>query len=227
MNISPVTTKTSFTGYAEDFKNIKNEYKAMGKNKTMTVDALKDLKLRLESVEKAAKGAITNPNEVPALFPKLLKWFGKSKSGNKAIDAATALTSVVLWGNVGKEAVGTTIYTVQALTNEDLPKDKRKFVGMYDLAVGVVSTTLSFILGVGLQAKVNNGYKNLLAPIKTERSAGRIGIAIAGLSALTSFGLQTIVGKRIIAPAIATPTAGRLKTYFEQKEEAKKNVAVD
>lgn len=156
---------------------------------------------------------------VVSKFGKSDKLAGKNKSSD---DIVKAVTRVVLLGNTFKEVVGTILYTTQAMTNEDLPKDKRKFVGLYDLSVGVVSTIVSLIFGVGLQDRIRNGYSKLLKPLgkSLPKSAAFVGTA----AAFTSFALQTIVGKRIIAPAIATPVAGKLKAKMMEKEDNAKAV---
>ncbi len=156
------------------------------------------------------------------VFTWVVKKFGKSDrliSKNKdSADLIKSATKVVLLGNTLKEVVGTILYTTQAMTNEDLPQDKRKFVGLYDLSVGVVSTIVSLIFGVGLQNKIRNGYAKLLKPVA--KSLPRSAVFVGTAAAFTSFALQTIVGKRIIAPAIATPVAGKLKTNMMEKANA-------
>lgn len=182
---------------------------------------------KMDEYKKWAEEQLKEQNKkVPGLFVRAFKWFGKiNKTGNKAIDTASMLTRVVLWGNVGKEAVGTTLYTVQALTNQDLPEDKRKFVGMYDLVVGLVSTAFSFIFGVGLESKIKKGYKKILKPLseaENQATKSKAGAAIVGLAAFSSFFLQTIIGKRIVAPAVGTPMAGKLRSYMEEREAAQR-----
>ena len=145
------------------------------------------------------------------------KLFTKKTGGGKNL--ASAVTSVILWGNVLKELVGTALYTFQAMTNEDLPKDKRRFVGAYDLGVGVTSTLISFILGVGVQDYIKAGYKSLL---KGAKGSPKYGAVLEGLSAFTSFGLQTIVGKRILAPLVGVPVATKIRKFMEDRD-AKKN----
>ncbi len=213
----------SFKGnsYVEDYRQVKKEFKEAVKAKS-SKEVFDSLYKRLDSVEKTVKGQISKPS-IPAVFRHLVKFCAKSnsKTGNKVVDTASLLTNIVLWGNVGKEAVGTTMYTVQAWTNTDLPKDKRKFVGLYDLSVGLVSTAFSFIFGVGLEKSIKKKYKNMLKPLTSSSDAAlrsRAGAAIVGLAAFSSFALQTIVGKRIVAPAVATPVAGRLKKKLEDKE---------
>lgn len=226
MNISPNNQNITFTGddFAKKLKEAKKDFKKAVKEGA-DKDTFQKIHDRFKSIEDGSK---VKNLKIPAIFPTIVKWFGKvkvDKTGNKALDTASALTKVVLWGNVGKEVVGTAIYTVQALTNEDLDPDKRKFIGMYDLAVGVVSTACSFVFGVGLEKKIKDGYKNLLKPLtKSENLVvkSRAAAAIVGLAAFSSFALQTIVGKRIVAPAIATPIAGNLKGKLEARELKKK-----
>ena len=159
-----------------------------------------------------------------SIFTWVVKKFGKSdglvKKNKGSEELIKSVTKVVLLGNTLKEVVGTILYTTQALTNEDLPQDKRKFVGLYDLAVGVVSSIVSLIFGIGLQNKIRNGYSKLLQPLgkSLPKSASLVGPA----AAFTSFALQVIVGKRIVAPAIATPVAGKLKTKM-MENDSKKN----
>ena len=189
----------------------------------------KKIKEEFDDISKAAENKI-GKIKIPKIFEHMVKLLGKvkvQKTGNKAADTAMQLTKLVLWGNVGKELVGTGLYTTQALTNEDLPQDKRKFIGMYDLSVGLVSTAFSFIFGVGLQNSIQKGYQKLFKPLSEAPKASlatksKVAAAIVGLSAFSSFFLQTIVGKRIIAPAIATPAASRLRKMMEEKEAAKK-----
>lgn len=194
---------------AEEYKSINT---AIGKlTKDIETTFAKDLKM----------------DKIPGFCKTIVKYLGKVKSkktGNKIIDNASLITKAVLLGNVLKEGVGTTLYTIQAWTNEDLPKDKRKFVAIYDLGVGIVSTACSFIFGVALEPKIKNGYKKALNPLASHKNpaiVSRGNAAVVGIAAFTSFALQTIIGKRIVAPAIATPAAGRVKNYLEKADKAK------
>ena len=211
----------------EYLKKAIQDQKALRKNKSTKPEEFTVLKERYDEIKKVAEKLIGEV-KIPGIFKFIVKHFGKinlEKTGNKNIDMASKLTTLVLWGNVGKEAVGTTLYTIQALTNEDLPEDKRKFVGMYDLAVGIVSTAFSFIFGVGLEKTIKNGYINLLKPLseaKDPAMRAKTGAAIVGLAAFSSFFLQTIIGKRIFAPAIATPMAGKMKAKMEAADAVKK-----
>lgn len=230
MKISSINkNQTTFTGNSNNiqlFESLKECEKTLAeaiKNKS-SQETFKAIQDRFSSIEKLATAKIEK-KKIPTVFVKLVQWFGKVKTGNKALDTAALLTKVVLWGNVGKEITGTALYTVQALTNQDLEPDKRKFVGMYDLAVGLVSTCCSFIFGIGLEKSVKDVYKKILKPLTKSHNpsiSSRAEVAIVGLAAFSSFALQTIVGKRIIAPAIATPIAGKMKAKMEAQAEAKK-----
>ena len=132
-------------------------------------------------------------------------------------DNINTLTYLLVVGNAAKEAMRTFIFTGQSFTNEDLPPDKRKFVGGYNLAIGVVSTILS--LGVGL-AMVKGQKKMIEAIIGGDKSKNLPGYAkaFAGMRFILPMIMQTILVKRVIAPAIAVPFAGKMTTYLEERE---------
>lgn len=225
--IKKTNAYVNFTGDNKTISDVEKDYKNILKISDLETrkTKLKTLQADLDDIKAVAKKAI-KPIKIPSILVKFTRLLGKSvKTGNKTVDTAKTITSIVLWGNVGKEAVGTTLYTVQALTNEDLPKDKRKFVGMYDLFVGVASTCISIIFGVGLQEPISKAFAKTLKPLTDHPNKalrGRAAAAIAGLSVCSSLFLQTIMGKRIIAPAIATPLAGRVKKKLMAKDAAKK-----
>lgn len=188
--------------YAEKLKNMNSSLKKLGD----------DFK----------KNGKPEPDKVPKFVKNLYTKFANSglmktlsKNGAKGVTIALAA------GNIGKEVIGTLFYTLQAMTNEDSPPDKRKFVGMYDLIVGAISTSLSILFGVGavtMQDKIlTNALKKNKGPEYSKYAA-----AYAGLTFLIPNLLQTIIGKRIIAPAIATPTAGKWKQKQIEKAEAEK-----
>lgn len=155
---------------------------------------------------------------------KLLKKIGNTKAFGKLVEMKGKNTTsyIIATGNALKEAVGTVLYTVQALTNEDLPPDKRKFVGMYDLGVGVVSTTLSFLFGLGVVPFQDDIAKKLVG--KKMAALPGFKVAVAGIAFLIPTVLQQILIKRVVAPAVATPVAGKLKKKLEEKEAGGKQV---
>lgn len=211
-------------------KNATRQYKKDSNNPDamkVFIATLDDLKKQAKKIREAASASI--PAETPskilnafgnvmaaAANSKVFKWAADSKNKN-------TLAYVLVGGNACKEAMGTAIYTTQALTNEDLPQDKRKFVGMYDLAVGVVSTTLSLAAGFLMVKGQDTLVKKLIGGTKAEKLPG-VTKAIAGMSFLLPVVLQTILIKRIIAPAVGTPIAGNLKKNMEAREAAKKGV---
>lgn len=197
------------------------------------IDEVKDIAKLSEMATKATKrvsGIVkdTIPKQKPSKLFKFFegltghveksKWFNKLAESGGGLDG---LAYALVLGNAAKELMGTTIYTVQALTNEDLSPDKRKFVGMYDLAVGVMSTTLSLIAGVALVKGQRGLIKAIVGGDKAKALPG-YAKAFAGLSFMIPIAVQTILIKRIIAPAIATPMAGTLKAKLEADEAAKK-----
>lgn len=145
----------------------------------------------------------------------LLSKFAKMAGSPKGIGYLMA------GGNVLKESCGTAIYTIQALTNDDLPKDKRKFVGMYDFGVGAVSTGLQAIVGIAMVAMQTPWIETMLGGEKAKQHANWAR-GFAGLAYAIPLITQNILIKRMIAPAIATPFAGKMKARMEAKEAAKK-----
>ena len=63
-----------------------------------------------------------------------------------------------------------------------------------------------------------NGYKKALKPLDNHPKQAFI---IAGLTTFTSIVLQSIVAKRMLAPAISTPLAGKLKNKIEEYNNSK------
>ena len=185
------------------------------------ITELKDIQNKLKSVkdEFVEKGNL-ELDKVPGWLQKPYKAFANSNLMKK-FAGPRGMAYALAVGNVLKEAVGTTFYTIQALTNEDLPEDKRKFVGMYDLMVGVVSTSVSAIFGLGAVAMQDKILTKALEKNKGPQFS-KYAAAYAGLTFLIPNLLQTIICKRIIAPAIATPLAGKWKAEQMAKLEAAK-----
>lgn len=145
------------------------------------------------------------------------KWF--EKMANKP---GKTIAVFLVIGNIFKEIGTCSIYTVQGLTNETLPPDKRKFIGMFDLGIGALSATLGGAMGL-----VTAFYQDKIGEfliggnkMKAKKLPG-FSYAASGLAILVPLVLQQIVTKRIIAPAISTPLAGHLKRKLEAKEAAR------
>jgi hypothetical protein len=155
--------------------------------------------------------------DVPKYLVEKLKWITKQPAFKNAVKNKSVIEYLLVMGNVGKEAVGTAVYTAQALTNEDLPPDKRKFIGMYDFCVGAISTTMSLVAGI-FTIKYQ---EKLIKKILPDSGHNKYSEAFKGMVFLIPLVSQTILIKRIIAPAIATPFAGKMKKKMEAKEALK------
>lgn len=211
------------------FKDITNQIKnkpELKKAYEIVEEQVKKYGTVLDSVtnnKNAFKDATKIPQDkIPRLVKGLYQRIAKSGVMKYLMNKpGKGLVLGIAAGNVLKELVGTTMYTVQALTNEDLPKDKRKFIGMYDLYTGLVSSTMSAIFGFGAIAVQD---KLIEKGLKKNSGKGfpKYTAAVAGITFLIPNILQTIIGKRIVAPAIATPLAGKQKEKMMAKAEAKK-----
>lgn len=152
-------------------------------------------------------------------FKKIYRGFANVIDKVVKKDAAKGLAIALAAGNVLKEVIGGVMYTLQAYTNEDLPEDKRKFVAAYDAIVSVVSASFSALFGFGSISALDKIFEGLL---KKDKGHTKYAAATAGLTFFVPNFLQTIIGKRIVAPAVATPVAGKLKDKLVAREEAKK-----
>lgn len=181
----------------------------------------------LEKYQKSIKEDIKARNlekEVPERVVKIFKRITQTGAFKSIVKNPKGVGYALAIGNTGKELVGTAMYTVQALTNEDLPPNKRKFIGMYDLGVGAISTSLCFVTGL-LAVKYQDGaIVKLLTSFnqkETAKNYKKFAPAFGGLRFLIPLVIQTILIKRIIAPAIATPFAGKMKKKMEAKDAQK------
>ncbi|MDD3014683.1 MAG: hypothetical protein PHC34_13365 [Candidatus Gastranaerophilales bacterium] len=178
-----------------------------------------------EVVKELRKNAPEKPSKAMEWISKPLRWIAPKLEG--IVKDGKKLTSVVLYGNALKELAGTTIYTIQALTNEDLPPDKRKFIGLYDLGVGLISSTCSIIFAWKFPKLGDDVAKKLLKKYENTTHYPGYKKALTGLGFIAGTAIQTILCKRMIAPAIATPIAGKWRDQMEAKEAAKQGQPVD
>ncbi len=240
-NMTPEEFNSQFEELKKKCKQARKTYKNKQKVGEDKDKALKDYIDTLKKIEKDRGNLIKkfgdskdskgikykNVDKAPRFIQTIYKKFADSwlmrklSSGGTTGSKVGGITIALALGNVLKELMGTTFYTIQAMTNEDLPSDKRKFVGMYDLIVGLVSTSFSIGFGAlaifGQDAAIKWALKNN----KTKHHS-RYATAYAGLTFLIPNLLQTIIGKRIVAPAIGTPAAGRWKEKQLAKLEAEK-----
>lgn len=125
-------------------------------------------------------------------------------------------------GNISKELVCMVVYPLQVLTNPDLPKDQRRFVGLYDFFVTCFSlggTILYALKGkkmarefakFAMKKYTNNTHIYPHARRAVEGGAFVVGIAV-----------QTILFKRMLAPAFSPPLAAKARTILEERDAKK------
>lgn len=204
-------------GTSASFKGNDFDVEKLEKSKDFINSAKKSTDEFAKGVKESVPGK--DPTKFVKFIAKTLRAIGPKL--NKAARNTKGLGYLLVGGNVCKETMGTAIYTIQAFTNEDLPKDKRKFIGLYDGGVGVVSTVLQGIVGVATVAWQTPLIEKMIGGEKAKKLTGR-GQAVAGLIFAIPLITQNIVIKRIIAPALATPFAGKFKKKMEAAEAAKK-----
>ena len=157
------------------------------------------------------------------LIPGIEKNVIQSKKDDPTQGKRT-LEDLVNFGNIAKELACMIVYPAQVLTNPDLPKDKRRFIGMYDFFVTCFSlggtllfawkgNKLSKQFAGFLMSKYKNGAKANFYP-----NAKR---AIEGGAFVVGIAVQTILFKRILAPALSPPLAGVARKHWEAKDAKK------
>ena len=149
-------------------------------------------------------------------FEKFAKAFKHTPKGG---NLSKTIINAVLIGNILKDLATGVISTSQSFTNPDLSKEKRLFVGSYDIMACITTVIISYLFGPMAVDKIMNSYKKALKPLNGNPKQS---IIIAGLTTFTSIVLQSIVAKRMIAPAISTPLAGKLKNELEKRNNNKK-----
>ena len=146
------------------------------------------------------------------IFEKFAKTF-KYTPNNKTANLSKSIINAVLIGNILKDLATGIISTSQSFTNLDLTKEKRLFVGSYDIMACITTVIISYLFGPMAVDKIMSGYKKALKALDGHPKQAFI---VAGLSTFTSLVLQSIVAKRMLAPAISTPLAGKLKNKIEK-----------
>lgn len=129
-------------------------------------------------------------------------------------------------GNISKELVCMVVYPLQVLTNPDLPKDQRRFVGLYDFFVTCFSlggTILYALKGKKLAEKFANFAMKAYTEHPHKYPHARR--AVEGGAFVVGIAVQTILFKRMLAPAFSPPLAAKARTMLEEREAKKgKNI---
>lgn len=154
--------------------------------------------------------------------------FVEEKFMNKKYD----VEDLVNLGNVAKELVCMIVYPLQVLTNPDLPKDKRRFVGLYDFFVTCFSLGGTLIyLWKGKKAAKFVVKKMLAKNLVPENIARypKAKRALEGGAFVLGIAVQTILFKRVIAPALSPPLAAGLRKKMDanDKKNAKGTKSID
>lgn len=186
---------------AENYRNIKE----------MAVNTRKLAEKEIEQNLSNNKFSQKADKFITKVFENFAKFFNK-KDGKNSDNLGKTIINSVLFGNIFKDLMTGIVSTSQSFTNTDYSKEKRLFMGSYDIAACLTTITLSYILGPMSVNKINKGYKNLLKPLKKMPAYN---MALNGLSAVTLIVLQSIIAKRVIAPAISTPLAAKMKKKLE------------
>ena len=205
-------------------KKAENKIKNLGKNPSaQDYREIKELAQQARiAAEKELKDSYKNnhlkekvDNSLDTIFEKFAKVF-KYTPKNKDTNLSKSIIHAVLIGNILKDLATGVISTTQSFTNPDLTKEKRLFMGSYDIMACITTVILSYLFGPMAVDKIMNGYKKALKPLDGHPKQAFI---IAGLTTFTSLALQSIGAKRMFAPAISTPMAGKLKDKIEKHEK--------
>jgi len=82
---------------------------------------------------------------------KPINWLARTKTSKKVMDYAVKSTTnaarVLVVGNLLRDGVRCIFYVWQSITNEKIPKEKRKFVAALDFSNGVYNIATQWILG--------------------------------------------------------------------------------
>ena len=205
-------------------QNAESKIKQLGKNPSaQDYREIKELaqQARLAAEQELLDSYKTRPakEKIDKFLDKIFEKFAKVfKYNSKDGDLSKKIINAVLIGNILKDLATGIISTSQSFTNPDLSKEKRLFVGSYDIMACITTVIISYLFGPMAVNKIMNGYKKALKPIE---GYPKQAVIIAGLTTFTSIVLQSIVAKRMIAPAISTPLAGKLKNKIEEHNNKK------
>ncbi len=221
MNITPLNAYTNLQKTQEQIKALGNnptteDYK---KIKEMAQDTIRMAEQELQDSYKTKPFKKKVDGYLSNIFEKFAKTFAHSAKG-KSGNLSKTIINAVLIGNILKDLATGIVSTSQSFTNPDLTKEKRLFMGSYDIMACLTTVAISYVFGPMSVDKIMNSYKKLLSPLK---GTPKFAVVIAGLTTFTSIVLQSIIAKRMIAPAISTPLAGMLKSKLENMDSNKKS----
>ena len=201
--VNKMINRLGKTPSTEDYKEIKN----LAAETCELAQKELDEKLLTSKFHRKTDEVLTK------IFEKFAKLFNK-EGGHKTKDLGKTIINAVLIGNILKDLMTGIVSTSQSFTNPDYSREKRLFMGSYDVMACLTTVVLSFIFGPMSVNKITSGYKKVLKPLE---KTPRYNMVINGLSAFTAIVLQSIVAKRVIAPAVSTPMAAKMKKKLEER----------
>lgn len=217
---------------------IRNNYNKYGKNPNFTHKAPNSAHLEVAkhilSIEHLGNPNITKeldeivksePPKYLVVASKFLKKIVPMVEKHVINSKEDKINKMINAGNVLKELACMVVYPAQVLTNPDLPKEKRRFVGMYDFFVTCFSLGGALLYMAGgtkysnaLAAKLMKAYtdKPHLYP-KAQR-------AVAGGGFVLGLLVQNLFFKRVLAPALSPPLAAKARKMFEANDAKKEKL---
>lgn len=149
-------------------------------------------------------------------------WFDKktSKLGPEGTDSQI-FQKLIMCGIIAKDLVRAFANATFNYNNEDIPYDQRLYLLLFHTSIAVPTILVDIIAGFGAIKYQDKILENMLKKFKLSEAAHQR--TKSGLKFFVPVALATIVGKRIIAPAFATPISGILKKKILNKKEEGKN----
>lgn len=176
----------------------------------------------IPKLEELVKGKIPLYLKVASAALKKLAPFSEEKFLKKKY----TVEDLVNLGNISKELVCMIVYPLQVLTNPDLPKDKRRFIGLYDFYVTCFS--LAGTLAYALKGKTM--VKDLVSKMMQKKYLSNLAKypkavrAVEGGAFVLGIAVQTILFKRILAPALSPPLAAKTRKWMESNDKKKEEL---
>lgn len=144
-----------------------------------------------------------------------------SKFGEKGVDSHL-FQKLLMYGILAKDAVRAFANATFNYTNEDIPYDQRLYLLFFHSAIAVPTLLIDIVAGFGAIKYQDKFIEKMLKKFKLSEAIHQR--TKNGLKFFIPVAMATIVGKRMIAPAFATPISGVLKKKFlSKKEDQNKN----
>lgn len=137
------------------------------------------------------------------------------KLGEQGIKSV-AFQKLLMWGVVLKDTVRAIGNISLTYSNRDIPNEERVYLTWYHAGIGIPNLIVSIVAGFGAIKYQDKILENVLKKFKLNQSAHIR--TKNGLKFFIPFAVATIIGKRIIAPAISIPIASSMKKKILNKQ---------